>query len=328
MLSFLRARSLRLPRKIEVVYVAIFALVMLSGVTAPQEVIIVVDGEELSYRTYHTRVADVIAEAGIELRGEDQVTPHREGLLGTERRIHIDRAFQRQEETLYARDIPGELSEITIEEFLTVMPEIEKASPPEYTIHVVIAGENLSRISSLYGLSYQTVALYNDILDPNLILVGQELKIPTNEATLRILDERVLEERALVSRQSALSESETYLLAKVIHWEARGEPYKGKVAVGAVVLNRVHNSKFPSTLHKVIYQPKQFSGVDTTAFANMKPDSSSMEAAKEALRGNDPTNTALYFLNQNTVIARRGSLPSWIQRLTFTVRIGNHWFYK
>jgi N-acetylmuramoyl-L-alanine amidase len=320
MFALLRARPLRLPRKIEVVYVAIFALILLSGVTAPQEVTIVVDGEEHSYRTYHTHVAEVIAQAGIELRNEDQVTPSREGLVGTERRISIDRA---QAGAVYAAGLPVEFPEIRMEEVMVAIPEVELASVPEYLIHIVIKGENLSRISSLYGLSYQTVALYNDIFNPNLILVGQELKIPTNEGAIK-----TLQERTLASRYSAPSENETYLLAKVIHWEARGEPYLGKVAVGAVVLNRVNNSKFPNTMPKVIYQPKQFSGVDTTAFANIKPDSSSIEAAREALSGNDPTSRALYFLNQNTVIARRGSLPSWIQKLTFTVQIGNHWFYK
>lgn len=320
MFAFLRARSLRLPRKIEVVYVAIFALIMLSGVTAPQEVTIVVDGEEHSYRTYHTNVAEVIEEAGIELRSEDRVTPSREGLVGTERRIIIDRA---QTDADYAGSIPVEFPEIRMEEVMVATPEVEMVSIPEYLIHIVIEGENLSRIAALYDLSYETLALYNDILNPNLILVGQELKIPTNEAAINNL-----QERTLASRYAAPSTNETYLLAKVIHWEARGEPYTGKVAVGAVVLNRVNNSKFPNTMHKVIYQPKQFSGADTTAFANIKPDSSSMEAARDALSGNDPTYGALYFLNQNTVIAQRGSLPSWIHKLTFTVQIGNHWFYK
>jgi LysM repeat protein len=46
------------------------------------------------------------------------------------------------------------------------------------TIHVVRPGENLYRIGLQYGLSWVVIAQYNGIIDPNAIVVGQELRIP------------------------------------------------------------------------------------------------------------------------------------------------------
>ena len=56
------------------------------------------------------------------------------------------------------------------------------------------------------------------------------------------------------SGQSGDGSGDVYLLAQCIHGEARGEPYKGQVAVGAVILNRVRSSAFPNSIHGVIYQ--------------------------------------------------------------------------
>lgn len=57
------------------------------------------------------------------------------------------------------------------------------------------------------------------------------------------------------SSASAGTKDELYLLAKMISAEARGEPYIGQVAVGAVILNRVKHPSFPNTIAGVLYQP-------------------------------------------------------------------------
>lgn len=61
------------------------------------------------------------------------------------------------------------------------------------------------------------------------------------------------------SAGSGSDRNDVYLLAKVVHGEARGEPYRGKVAVAAVVLNRVDSPDFPNTISGVVYQPGAFS---------------------------------------------------------------------
>jgi N-acetylmuramoyl-L-alanine amidase len=90
--------------------------------------------------------------------------------------------------------------------------------------------------------------------------------------------------------------SDVYLLAKVVYGEARGEPYRGKVAVAAVVLNRVASSSFPNTVAKVVYQPGAFSIVYDGQI-NLDPDQEALKAARDAMNGWDPSGGALFYYN-------------------------------
>ena len=111
------------------------------------------------------------------------------------------------------------------------------------------------------------------------------------------------------------------LLARLVHGEARGEPYTGKVAVAAVVLNRVKSSSFPNTVAGVIYQKGAFDAVSDGQI-NMSPDSTSRKAAQDALNGWDPSYGAIYYFNPNTATNK------WIWSRPMTVTIGNHRFCK
>jgi N-acetylmuramoyl-L-alanine amidase len=95
---------------------------------------------------------------------------------------------------------------------------------------------------------------------------------------------------------SSSNDKDVYLLAKLVHGEARGEPYKGMVAVAAVVLNRVESSLFPNSMAKVIYQSGAFSVVDDGQI-NLAPDESSLRAARDALNGWDPSGGAIFYYN-------------------------------
>lgn len=115
------------------------------------------------------------------------------------------------------------------------------------------------------------------------------------------------------------STSDTWLLAKLIAAEARGETYKGQVAVGAVVLNRVAHSSFPDSIAGVIYQTGAFDCV-TDSNWNVAPDATSRRAAQDALNGWDPTGGAIYYYNPNT------ATNSWIRSRTVVAHIGRHVF--
>ena len=111
------------------------------------------------------------------------------------------------------------------------------------------------------------------------------------------------------------------LLARLINGEARGEPYNGQVAVGAVILNRVKSAKFPNTIAGVIYQKGQFSCITDGQF-NVAIDENSTvyKAAEEAMNGADPTNGALYFYNPSKTKSK------WLFSLKTTTTIGKHVF--
>ena len=93
--------------------------------------------------------------------------------------------------------------------------------------------------------------------------------------------------------------SDMQLMARAINGEARGEPYEGQVAVGAVVLNRVKSSVYPNSVSEVIYQSGQFSpamsGWLDRVRANAGYSESALQAAEDALNGSNPVGDCLYF---------------------------------
>ncbi len=121
------------------------------------------------------------------------------------------------------------------------------------------------------------------------------------------------------SGSSSSSSGDLYLLARLVHGEARGEPYKGKVAVAAVVLNRVKSSSFPNTIAGVIYQKGAFDAVSDGQI-NMQPDNESIRAARDAMNGWDPSNGCLYYYNPKTATSR------WMLSRPVLLRIGQHAF--
>ncbi len=117
--------------------------------------------------------------------------------------------------------------------------------------------------------------------------------------------------------------SDVQLLARAINGEARGEPYEGQVAVGAVILNRVSSSSFPNTIAGVIYQPGAFTAVaDGQINVPIDSKSSVVKAAQDAINGWDPTHGCLYYWNPATATSK------WIWSREIVVKIGKHNFGK
>lgn len=117
----------------------------------------------------------------------------------------------------------------------------------------------------------------------------------------------------------SFSSNDISLLARIISAEARGEPYEGQVAVGAVILNRIEHPSFPNTLAGVIYQPNAFSCLYDGG-VNAAVADSAYRAARDAINGADPSGGAIYYYNPAKATSK------WIfSRPTITV-IGNHRF--
>ena len=111
----------------------------------------------------------------------------------------------------------------------------------------------------------------------------------------------------------------TELLARVISAEARGEPYSGQVAVGAVILNRVNHPAFPNTVAGVVYQQGAFTCM-VDGQIDQPVAASAYQAAREALNGSDPSGGAIYYFNPNTATS------AWIWSRPLITVIGNHRF--
>lgn len=117
------------------------------------------------------------------------------------------------------------------------------------------------------------------------------------------------------------SAADVELLARAIYGEARGEPYAGQVAVGAVILNRVRDTRFPKTVSGVVYQSGAFDVV-ADGQINLSPNSTAYQAARDAINGWDPTYGCLYYYNPRT------ATNAWIKQLPVAVTIGSHVFCK
>ncbi|MDK2855358.1 MAG: N-acetylmuramoyl-L-alanine amidase [Bacillota bacterium] len=179
------------------------------------------------------------------------------------------------------------------------------AAAQAYTVQ---PGDTLWFISQRYGVTVEDLRRANNIWT-DLIYPGDVLTIPDRAP-------------ALASRGTPRPSSrEVQLLAQMIQAEAQGEPYEGKVAVGAVILNRLRDPRFPNTLEGVLYEADAFEPIMNGTFYQA-PDEESIRAALDALSGVDPTGGALYFYNPAT------AWSPWIYTRPVVTQIGHHVFAK
>ncbi|QQK75204.1 cell wall hydrolase [Salicibibacter cibarius] len=168
--------------------------------------------------------------------------------------------------------------------------------------HEVNEGESLWSIGIDYGVATEDIKAENgkseDAINP-----GEQLEIP----------------------ESSVSPEEEDLLARIIHAEAKGEPYDGKVGVGTVVLNRVAADEFPDSINGVVYEIEggsyQFSPVmDGTLYE--PADDEAKQAARDAIVFDGQGQGSTYFYNPET------ASNHWNATRDETISIGDHVFAR
>jgi N-acetylmuramoyl-L-alanine amidase len=168
--------------------------------------------------------------------------------------------------------------------------------------HNVKPGESYWKIASEFGVPINSLLKANHKTS-TLLYAGENLVIPN----------------------SPITAAEKDLIARLVHAEAKGEPYAGKVAVATVIFNRVTSVDFPNTIHDVIYQIESghyaFTPVQNGAI-NQPADEASKQAVNEALAFRGQGKGSLYFFNPNT------AKSNWILTREVTTTIGNHRFAK
>ncbi|MGM0470673.1 MAG: cell wall hydrolase [Bacillota bacterium] len=174
--------------------------------------------------------------------------------------------------------------------------------------YYVKPGDTLYELAQEFNTTVAVIRKLNDLKEETVIRLDDKLALPINN----------LSPKEVLSK--TISQRELSLLARLISAEARGEPFIGQVAVGAVVLNRVLSRQFPDAIRDVIYQSGQFSVVSDGTI-NRQPTQKSYRAAKNALSGQDPSRGALYFYNPQTA-----KTMWWLSNRRTLVRIGDHVF--
>lgn len=124
-----------------------------------------------------------------------------------------------------------------------------------------------------------------------------------------------------VSRGVSVSRQDLILMARVIEGEAADEPYQGKVAVGAVIVNRLENPAFPKSVPGVVFEPDAFEAVTNGQYTRPLTRES-LAAAEDALNGQDPTSGALYYWNPAKATS------TWVWSRPIVTKIGNHVFAR
>ncbi len=185
-----------------------------------------------------------------------------------------------------------------------------------------------SRVTGLVNQTSGSIKQYsNDISDAEAKAQALEDQMKAQEADIKALEKKLAEEIRLskLAKSSTwrnisdvtFADGDRYLLANLIYCEAGSEPYEGKVAVGAVVINRVLSSVYPDTVVGVIYQNKQFSPVGSgrlaLALAEGKATAACYQAADEAMSGYSNVGSCVYF---------RTPIPG-----LSGINIGGHVFY-
>lgn len=207
------------------------------------------------------------------------------------------------------------------------------ASLKDIPLYTVKKGDTLASIAQSYNISIEELKERNN-LKGEALYTGSKLKIvipnilkekkvlPKPKTTKPTTKKPSQSTNKTETRQATNTSSEVeHLLARLIHAEAQGEPYSGKLGVANVVLNRVKDNRFPNTIKDVIYQKNQFSPVRNGKINNT-PNNDSVRAAKEALAGKNNVPGALYFFNP------RVTTSSWFTSKPVVANIGNHRFAK
>lgn len=173
------------------------------------------------------------------------------------------------------------------------------------------AAQSVVCVQSQTFLEEQNAAFMKEEIGKEISGESEEISGKMMAASVKVLDEknqqeaeeaREREEKREQERRAALEEAhqqELELLASIIFCEAGNQPYEGQVAVGAVVMNRVNSGLFPDSVEEVVYQSGQFVPAGTGWLDRVRSQKgytdSAMQAAKDALAGEDPVEGCLYF---------------------------------
>jgi hypothetical protein len=122
-------------------------------------------------------------------------------------------------------------------------------------------------------------------------------------------------------------------MAQAIYFEARGESYRGQVAVGQVVMNRLHHPIYPKDICQVVFQNQQMHNACQFSFAcdgipETINDPKSWKQAEEIARGVINGNLYLTEVGKATHYHANYVYPDWAPRLKRVAKIGHHIFYQ
>ncbi|MDR6227380.1 spore cortex-lytic enzyme [Desmospora profundinema] len=175
------------------------------------------------------------------------------------------------------------------------------------------------KVDGIYGL--QTERAVIQFQKDNALRIDGITGPETWTALKKATDDKRQAKKAQSFKRIDLSQEDLEWIAKGVYSEARGEPYKGQVAVAAVIINRMESSDYPSTAKEVILEPRAFTAVADGQIW-LKPNEKAYKAARDAANGWDPSQGAMFYFNPDTATSK------WIWTRPQIDKIGSHIFAK
>ena len=203
---------------------------------------------------------------------------------------------------------------------------LEKEEAELESLHEDAKAEQ-EKIQKMVTATKNTITAYaGEISEAEAAALAYEAKLVAAKNSVASLQKQLKEEEELARRSQSMkkrslsevtwSKGERLLLGAIIQCEAGGEPYAGKIAVGAVIMNRVMSGAFPDTITGVVYQSNQFEPVGSGRLAIVLAqgaNSTCMKAADDVLAGSNNIGECLFF--RTIVPGIKGTI------------IGHHVFY-
>ena len=189
--------------------------------------------------------------------------------------------------------------------FLCLPPSESSAAPNRIAGPIVDDGDEIQAQLGRMGYYEEDVTGYFNVI--------------ANNAVTRFQEDYGLPPTGIIGPMTRAKLQNVEMMAKIVHGEARGESFVGKVGVAAVVLNRIASPDFPDSTEEVIFQRNAFTAVNDDQYL-LTPDKSAYDAVKEAMDGADPTMGAVYYYNP------AGVSDDWIFSRTVLTQIGRHFF--
>ncbi|MFC0272691.1 cell wall hydrolase [Metabacillus herbersteinensis] len=190
----------------------------------------------------------------------------------------------------------------------------------------VQTGDTLTLLGKKYGLDMNDAPITNEntqdlrFVGTEVTLDGdQETIITTAVAVAAVQDKNIPEIDVDAAEDTTITNEEKDLLARLVHAEAEGEPFAGKVAVANVVLNRVEHEQFPDSVEEVIFEENAFQPVQNDSIYE-PADKEAHEAVEEAVDNGELDKEVVYFYNPETATS------NWIFTREVVKKIGNHAF--
>lgn len=269
-------------------------------------------GHKYTVKTLSNTVRSLVKSKKIYIDDTYSITPNLDSIIKSNTEIKITKNEQLAKIDLDNENLDIEYVKIE-EETETIKYETEEKENTKLykgRRKVVQKGENGEKVT-VYRTTYKGESvvkkdvLYEHAREP----VTERVEVGTKEDSIIARGESI-----------SANASDLDVLASLIQAEAGGEPYLGKVAVGAVCVNRLKTGRYGGSIKNVIYAPNQFCTVRLGMLRNVSKNSDSYKAAVQAFNGADPSNGSLYFYNPRTASS------SWSKSRPIKARIGNHVF--